>query len=280
MEKNERKKHPVLKTILIVLAVAIAAGVTAGYFRLKKSYNRYMSENTAGQSSIVGSEAPDFTLTTTDGEEFTLSEVLSEKDAAVLNIFATWCDPCEREFPYFEAIYQEYGDSIAMLSVSDDRLDSEEDIAAYKSGHGLSFPMAYSRDALSFIPRIGVPTTVIVDREGKIMFCQSGTFASKEAFESVITEFIGDGYSGRPVYLYTTGVFTKDGYLPDVTLKATAEDGSESELTTGEDGRAYIRTNEPHTYTIEVTGMPDGLEIPSATATAGPQSGYGLIRIK
>ena len=43
-----------------------------------------------------GQPMPDFTVSLTDGTTATLSKLLKEKDLVVLNIFASWCGPCER----------------------------------------------------------------------------------------------------------------------------------------------------------------------------------------
>ena len=53
-----------------------------------------------------GQAMPDFTVSLTDGTNATLSEILKEKDLVVLNVFASWCGPCEREFPDMENVYQ------------------------------------------------------------------------------------------------------------------------------------------------------------------------------
>ena len=59
-------------------------------------------------SSRIGIEPgeiiPDFTVSLTDGTTATLSDILKEKDLVVLNIFASWCGPCEKEFPDMENV--------------------------------------------------------------------------------------------------------------------------------------------------------------------------------
>ncbi len=53
-----------------------------------------------------GQAMPDFTVSLTDGTTAALSEILKEKELVVLNIFASWCGPCEKEFPEMEKVYQ------------------------------------------------------------------------------------------------------------------------------------------------------------------------------
>jgi len=273
---KKKKKHPVLKAILIILIVAVAVG----YFAVKKAFDDFTEETNNAQAGIIGTDAPDFTVTTTDGSEFNLSEALKEKDAVVLNVFATWCGPCEREFPEIEEVYQKYQDKIGIVAVSNDSMDVAEDIVKYKKDHGLSFPMAYDdKDAISFVPVSGVPTTIVIDRNSKIMFLQSGSFANSEAFEAVITPFMDENYDGKPVYLYTLAPRADEEYVPGVTFKATSDDGSEIEATSGDDGFAYFVAREPHTYTIEVTGVPDGYKMPSSKGTVGPLSEWVSLNL-
>ena len=49
----------------------------------------------------------DFTVTASDGKEYTLSELLKEKDAVVLNFWYLNCAPCRMEFPYLQEAYED-----------------------------------------------------------------------------------------------------------------------------------------------------------------------------
>ena len=62
-----------------------------------------------------GETMPDFTATLTDGTTVTLSELLKEKDLVVLNLFASFCKPCEKEFPEMEKIYQANRDRMEIV---------------------------------------------------------------------------------------------------------------------------------------------------------------------
>lgn len=56
----------------------------------------------------VGRLAPDFTLTTLDGNSITVSDFRGK--TVFINFWATWCPPCRAEMPHIEALYQEYKD--------------------------------------------------------------------------------------------------------------------------------------------------------------------------
>ena len=60
----------------------------------------------SGVGTEPGQTMPDFTVPLTDNTNTSLSELLSENDLVVLNVFATWCGPCELEFPDMEKVYE------------------------------------------------------------------------------------------------------------------------------------------------------------------------------
>lgn len=281
-EERPKKKHPVLRVILIILLIIIVM-IGIGVFILFRQYKKYTIELEEAQKGVIGTEAPDFTVTTTDGEEITLSKVLEEKEVVVLNVFATWCGPCEIEFPEFENNYQKYKDKLEIISLSGDSDDTMEDIAAYKEDHGLSFPMGITGEdgTFDFVPVSGYPTTMIIDRNRKVVFCNAGTIRNGEAFEALVTSFMGDKYDGSPVNIYQVTSHDTEKYVAGAVLKFTADDGTETELTTDESGYAYFLSNELHTYDVAVLSVPDGYDLEKLDPKKfGPQSGYITVQMK
>ena len=168
-----------------------------------------------------GQAMPDFTVSLTDGTTASLSEVLKEKDLVVLNIFASWCGPCEREFPEMEEVYREKKDRMEIISVSGDPDDTMEVIADYKASHGLSFPMGVAGDGLNFLSISAYPTTVFIDRSSMTGFVKVGAFASREDFEEKVDHFLSADYDGTPleaeeafnILPYLLGVFVLNTVL-------------------------------------------------------------------
>ena len=167
----------------------------------------------AGEPNLkVGDTMPDFTVSLTDGTTATLSELLKEKDLVVLNFFASWCVPCEREFPDMEKVYQANSDRMVILSLSAYEDDTMEVIADYKESHGLSFPMGLSGSELA--ATVGVPaypTTLFIDRSGKVGFVKVGAFQVEGDFEAKVSHFLsqdydGNGMSAEIAHSYTTQI--------------------------------------------------------------------------
>ena len=249
-KENPKKKHPVLKALLIFfLIIVVVVGI--GAFRLSREYKEYTKEIEEAQKGIIGSEVPDFTVTTTEGEKCTLSRILEEKEVVVLNIFTTWCGPCEIEFPEFENNYQKYNDKLEIISLSGDSDETMEDVASYKEEHGLSFPMGITggEETFDFVPVKGYPTTMVIDRNRKAVFCNAGTIREREAFEALVTSFMGDDYDGTPVFLYQVNSHDGEKYIP-----ASSEGGHSTFAPFDKDSQEF------HDYMEKKIGTVPGVE--------------------
>ncbi|MHC4945128.1 MAG: TlpA family protein disulfide reductase [Planctomycetota bacterium] len=132
----------------------------------------------------VGQIVPEFSLTTLDGR--IISPEKMKGKVLLLNFFATWCPPCNKEMPHLEKeVWQRFKDEAFML-VAVGREHNEEELAVFKKEKEVSFPfapdperMVYSKFATQFIPR-----NVVIDREGRIIFQSKGF--NEEEFEEMI----------------------------------------------------------------------------------------------
>jgi cytochrome c biogenesis protein CcmG/thiol:disulfide interchange protein DsbE len=113
--------------------------------------------------------APDFTITTFDGDSITLSAQRGK--VVVINFWASWCVPCEQEAPDLEKTWEKYRDQ-GVLFIGVDYVDSEEKARAFIARYGITYPNGPDlRTEISDLYHIrGVPETFIVDRDGQIVF--------------------------------------------------------------------------------------------------------------
>ena len=155
----------------------------------------------SGRSGNPGKRFPDFTVTDTEGNTFALSEKLRNHEAALINIWATWCPPCGAEMAFLNEAYEQYKDRVAFIALSCEENDTPESIAAYRAARGLSFPMGRDEGAAlyQYIGEEGIPATLIVDRFGNAAFLRSGSFFSAGDISRVIEAFLGDGYTESAV---------------------------------------------------------------------------------
>lgn len=134
----------------------------------------------------LGQEAPNFEITTLEGESYTLNDLRGT--VVWINFFATHCPPCNEEMPELEKrVWMEFqGDDFLVLSIG--REHTAEELVPFKAEKAVSFPMApdpdrsiYAKYASRYIPR-----NVLVDRDGKIVH-QSRGF-TPEDFEAMISK--------------------------------------------------------------------------------------------
>ena len=279
--EQEKKKGGAGRVVLIILGVLAALGV-AGFFGLRALVQDQMSKvNNINLSMTRGQEAPDFALPLTDGSEAKLSELLKDKEVVVLNIFASWCGPCEKEFPDMEKTYQKYKDKMEIVAVSGDLvLDEMEDMVKYKEEHNLSFPIGMKNESIDSLKVGGFPTTYIIDRNGRIVFSQSSAFLHEGDFEKVVTSLMGDDYEGKQVALYNFYVLNKDkDRLSDIKIRLYNDTVDET-ITTGEDGIASYFTQDAQDLKIEILNLPEGCTSNADSIALGIESGTKMITIE
>lgn len=119
----------------------------------------------------IGSRAPDFAARTIDGTKRVRSLADYKNKVVVLNIWATWCQPCIFEMPSFERLHQQVTDSaFAIVAVSIDDVVGADSVRAYARNLGLTFEVLL--DSLHTIDRdyqvTGYPETFVIARDGTI----------------------------------------------------------------------------------------------------------------
>lgn len=142
----------------------------------------------------LGDVIHDFSVTAPDGTVYTVSEILEEKKAIILNFWYVQCGPCKEEFPYMGEAYAEYKDKIEILAMNPVNLDDEE-IAKYSKDMGIKFPMMQCEE--EWATALGItayPTTVVIDRYGVISLMHRGSLPDAEIFKQLFAFYSADDY--------------------------------------------------------------------------------------
>ena len=159
------KKNP---TILVVLVVVVALMI---FFGMKLAHRS--PGNTGEATAKVGAVAPDFTLQTLDGQNVKLSDYRGK--AVLLNFWATWCEPCKIEMPWFIDFQKQYAASgLQIVGVAMDDADVK-DIAKFAQDMHVDYPILTGKDAdrekiadtyggVQFLPE-----SFYLDKDGKIL---------------------------------------------------------------------------------------------------------------
>ncbi len=166
------KRFSVLAAALVMLAACNNAG--------KKS-EPVVTEQAAVQDTVVyeheylvkvGDVAPDFTLASTDGTEFTLSAHRGK--VVMLQFTASWCGICRGEMPHIESrIWQPHKDDADFVLVGVDREEPREVVEEYTAKLGTTYPMLLDEKGDVFasyaVRKSGITRNVLIDRDGRIV---------------------------------------------------------------------------------------------------------------
>jgi peroxiredoxin len=133
--------------------------------------------------------APDFALKDTNGKTVHLSDYKGK--VVVLDFFATWCGPCKIEIPWFTEMERKNKDKgFAVLGVS---MDDEgwEVVKPFLADLGVNYRVVIGNDATAgmYGGVEALPTTFVIDKEGRIAAVHVG-LASKKDFEDSIEQLL------------------------------------------------------------------------------------------
>lgn len=133
----------------------------------------------------VLAKAPDFRLTTLDGQEVTAAGLRGK--VVVVDFWATWCGPCIAEIPGYIALQKKYGpQGLVIIGISVDRKGPEH-VKAFAAKNGMTYLVAMGDDALaeSFGGFDAIPTTFLIDRDGNIRHQKTGSM-EHAAYEEIV----------------------------------------------------------------------------------------------
>ncbi len=129
--------------------------------------------------------APDFTLSTFNGDQITLSDLRGQ--VVVINFWASWCPPCRDEAPYLEATWRKYRDQ-GVVFIGVDYLDTEPEALTYIEEFNITYPNGPDLGTLiSQAYRIqGVPETFFVAKDGTLRGVKVGPLVPPELEEKIM----------------------------------------------------------------------------------------------
>ncbi len=159
---------------LLFLAAAIIA-LSAGI--MVKRLNS--TPQVTGQSHDL---LPAFTLPEVSGQQHSSSEW--QGSVLVINFWATWCPPCREEIPEFIALQKTYRErGLQFIGIA---IEEKQPVAEYLRGIDNNYPMLIAGDnGVGLSIRMGnlmqaVPFTVVVNRQGEIVYRQPGEFSRED----------------------------------------------------------------------------------------------------
>jgi peroxiredoxin len=167
-----------LKGLMIVVVLAGSVGVCAA----------------AGLIAVPGQpQADDFTLPAADGSSHRLSDYRG--DYVLVNFWAGWCSPCIKELPSMQRTYMDLkGHDFEILAI---HVGPETDnMQALLERFAISFPVLVDAElALSNWGVKGLPTSFLLDPEGRVIYKATGPVDWDEPAQRELLEQLLDGQS-------------------------------------------------------------------------------------
>lgn len=148
-----------------VLLVLVAVAALAAYQLLHRRANVFIQP--------VEVAAPDLSLADLNGNPVHTSSYSGK--IVLVNFWAAWCVPCRKEIPEFVKLQAKYPDKVQIIGISLD--DSESELRRFYKTERINYPIIPGdlkvADAYGGI--LGLPTTYIIDQEGRIRGRQVGS---------------------------------------------------------------------------------------------------------
>ena len=176
----------------MVAVLRLGAVLLVGFALGWMIYHRSPSKPVHAASLKPGQErhlAPDFALKDADGKTVHLSDYKGK--VLLLDFWATWCGPCKIEIPWFmdfERKLKDQGFAVLGVSMDDDGWDT---VKPFVNEIGINYRIVMGNDSTAdkFGGIEALPTTFLIDREGKIAAVHVG-LASKSDIENGIEELL------------------------------------------------------------------------------------------
>ncbi|MBB5788014.1 redoxin domain-containing protein [Jiangella mangrovi] len=158
------------------MGVLVLAGCSDG--QVERNDNANQAGYIAGDGTISVYDpaerqtAPEFGGELLDGGEFQLADAVG--DVVVLNVWGSWCPPCRKEAPDLQSAYEALSpDGVQFVGVNV-RDPGTRAPQQFEDEFGITYPSIYDpkSDALlafrDTIPPAAIPSTLVIDREGRI----------------------------------------------------------------------------------------------------------------
>ena len=140
----------------------------------------FLAGSADAASIAPGAPAPAFQLHSSASTDVSLSDLKGQ--VVLINFWASWCGPCRQEMPVLEQLYKKYksaGFTLIGVNVEPKSADAE----GFLKSTPVSFPVLF--DPESKVSRLyevtGMPSTVIVDRAGKVRYIHHGYKPGEES---------------------------------------------------------------------------------------------------
>lgn len=171
--KKSKKKEIIIGMILVFVIISISiAGIYAN--QPKKSNDK------------IWGNAPDFTLSTIDDETFTLSDNYGK--IILIDLMAAWCTWCLPQMEELDAVSEEKGNEIVIISVGVDQRESFNDIQDTFGKYTDKWTFVLDNNDENVATNYdvnGIPRLVFINKEGDVAFSHEGLISKEDIINEI-----------------------------------------------------------------------------------------------
>jgi thiol-disulfide isomerase/thioredoxin len=135
--------------------------------------------------------APEISLADFAGKPVALADFQGKP--VLLNLWATWCQPCLKEMPSLAALQAKLGSALTVLAVSEDRggADVVQPFVAAHNLDKLTICLDPKSTAIHAFAARGLPTSFVIDGQGRVLGkVEGGADWGSEAMRAVLTKLV------------------------------------------------------------------------------------------
>lgn len=182
-------KRGQITNIILLLLLALILFTPLG-FHVKVWVNRVLSFNPTPveerKQEILSSYT--WSLVDREGRGYNLSQARGK--VVFINIWASWCPPCVAEMPDLQLLYRDYNKKVLFLFIARDR---KVKVGAFMEENQYNFPVFYeSGPSPVQLSSNSLPTTYILDRQGRIVVSETGAAAwNSKATRELLDRLVG-----------------------------------------------------------------------------------------
>ncbi len=156
-----------------IVSLSVVALVTIALTPYERPAHAATQTSPAGDRPVVQfyqnpKALPDFVTSTIDGQPLRTIDLRGK--VVLVNFWATWCPPCVTEVPDLVKLQAKYAGRLVIVGVSDDHgaVDIVKNFAAARK---VNYPLVMNSTAIAgaFPGLVGLPTTFVVDQQGRIV---------------------------------------------------------------------------------------------------------------
>ena len=175
-----------LVSLLLIFAAVALAGCN------QHSASATKPAKPAIAAGEIGSRLPDFSVKDFQGREISSSDFRGK--VLLVDVWATWCQPCKKEMPGYQKLLDHYGSrGFAVLGLKATMMMDTEDPVQFARQVGVHYPLAIvspqATQALGGI--LGLPTTFLYDRQGILRYKVIG-FEYTNVIEAQLKPLLGN----------------------------------------------------------------------------------------